>query len=109
MELGATTDAKEAFEKVLSQTETVTAARAELGLGELLLRDGNHADAAKRFLKVNFLYGYPEWKPIALLKAAQCFRELKQNDKARKYLELLVKDYPDTEPGKTAKDELAKL
>ena len=108
MELGAIQDAVEAFEKVLKQTETVTAARAEIGLGEILLRQEKNEDAAKRFLKVYFIYGYPEWKSIALYKASQCFAKAGKQEQQKRYLDLLLKEFPDSASAKKAKADLGK-
>ena len=106
MELGAIKDAEDSFTRVIEQTETVTAARAELGLGEILMRSGKFPEAAKRFLKVNFIYGYPEWKPLALSKAAQCWEKAEDPSKAKTFYTLLVKSFPDSPQAVEAKGKI---
>ncbi len=44
--------------------------------------------------------------PEALLSIANCFGELKDNDSTRKALELLIKQYPQTEAAQAARDRL---
>lgn len=44
--------------------------------------------------------------PEAMLSIANCYSELKENDSARKTLELLIKQYPQTEAAQAARDRL---
>jgi len=44
--------------------------------------------------------------PEALLSISNCYAELKDNDNARKTLEQLIKQYPQTEPAQAARDRL---
>lgn len=41
-----------------------------------------------------------------MLSIANCYSELKENDSARKTLELLIKQYPQTEAAQAARDRL---
>ena len=97
MELGAFTDATDAFNRVIEQTETETAARAQLALGEVLYRQKEFAEAGRAFLKVNILYGYPKWKARGLLRAAQAFDKAGRKDRAERYLKKLTTDFPESE------------
>ena len=106
MELGAIKDAEDNFNKVIEQTETVTSARSELGLGEILMRAGKFKEAAKRFLKVNFIYGYPEWKPLALSKAAECWEKAEEPNRAKTFYKLLIKSFPDSPQAAEAKEKI---
>jgi len=107
LEIGALEDARDAFSAVIRQTETATAAMAQMGLGEILVRQGEHARAAREFLKVYILYGYPEWKAKGLLRAAQSFKEAGDRERAVQYLTQLLENFPNTEQARAAAKMLA--
>ena len=97
LQLSAFADARTALEKVIEQTDTETAARAQLGLGEILAKQSKHAEAAREFLKAHILYGYPKWQATGLLRAAQAFEEAGQKDRATKYLKQLIEKFSDSD------------
>jgi len=103
LQLNALEDARKAFSTVIEQTETETAARAQLALGEILCRQAKFDEAAREFLKVNILYGYPKWKAEGLLQAAKAFSEAEQKDRAQRYLKKLIEDFPQSEQATEAK------
>ena len=105
LQLSAFADARTSFEKVIEQTDTETAARAQLALGEILAKQGKHAEAAREFLKAHILYGYPKWQATGLLRAAQSFEEVGQKERATKYLKQLIEKFPDSDEA----DEARKL
>jgi len=107
LEIGAFEDARDAFNEVIRRTETVTAAMAQMGLGEILARRGEHARAAREFLKVYILFGYPEWKAKGVLRAVQSFREAGDEARAIQYFTQLLENFPDTEEAETAAKLLA--
>jgi len=104
LELDALQDAWDGFTQVVQRTETETAAMAQLGLGEALYRQKKFVDASREFLKVDILYGYPKWKPRALLRAAQSFKEAGQADRAARYLTKLIETYPDSQEAAEAQN-----
>jgi len=108
LELNALEDARRAFGKVIEQTETETAAKAQLALGEILMRQKKFAEAAREFLKVHFLYAYPRWKARGLLRAGQAFRQAGENERAEKYLKQVVEKFPDSQAAAQAKKLLGK-
>jgi TolA-binding protein len=93
-ELNAFADAHNAFSRVIELTETETAAKAQLALGETLARQKKYAEAGREFLKAHILYGYPQWKTKGLLRAAQCFSQAGEKERAAKYLKLIVDQFP---------------
>ena len=78
-------------------------------MGEIRFRQGKYDEAARQFLKVNYLYGYKEWKAVSLYMAAQSFQKLDKKAQAKKYYELLIKTYPDSDFSAKAKASLGKL
>jgi TolA-binding protein len=103
LELNAYADAQQAFQRVIEMTETETAARAQLGLAEVLYRQGRFDEAARESLKVHYLYGYPKWKAQGLLRAAQSFEKAGQKERASRYLQELAEKFPDSEAAAEAK------
>jgi len=107
-ELNAFADARRSFEAVIEQTETETAAKAQMALGEILLRENKPQGAAREFLKVHILYGFPAWQAESLLRAAECFIKAGQQERSTRYLEQLVEKFPDSEPAGKARKMLGK-
>ena len=103
LEVGAYADAQRAFDLTIEQTETETAARAQLGLGEIFYRQGKFPEAAKGFLKVYYLYGYPKWKAQGLLRAAQSFDKAGRKARATQDLKKLIEKFPDSDAAQEAK------
>jgi predicted negative regulator of RcsB-dependent stress response len=58
---------------------------------------------------VPFTYDYPDLSALALLEAARAMSEDKQRDKAIGLLKRLLRDHPDSDSAKAAKDRLAEL
>lgn len=93
-EVNALADASSAFSRVIELTETETAARAQLALGEIFAREKKYDEAGREFLRLHILYSYPQWKTRGLLRAAQCFRQGGKKERAAKYLKVIVDKFP---------------
>ena len=119
-------DEKRDFEEPLGRLRAADFAAGAAGLNGLLQRYPNtgYRESAWYWLG-NAYYGLRDYKesitafkrlldnapdharaPEALLSIANCFGELKDNDATRKALELLVKQYPQTEAAQAARDRL---
>ena len=107
-ELNALEDARRAFGRVVEQTDTETAAKAQMALGEILVRQKKYAGAAREFLKVHILYGYPEWKARGLLRAAQSFQQAGEKERAQRYLKQVIEKFPKSKPAAEARKLLGK-
>ena len=99
--------AMEAYRKVIDRHSGPTAARAQFQIGECLFAQKKHSDAVRELLKVDILYGYPEWSAAALFEAGRCFEEMGQSEQARSQFAQVKEKYPDTEWAKLASQRLA--
>ena len=85
---------------------TETAAKSQFMIAETYLMQNDHENALKEYLKVYYLYKYPEWQAPALYQAAVCDEKLNQwNDAVRAYEDVL-KDFPESEFAAKAKKNL---
>jgi TolA-binding protein len=102
-------NAVNAYTQVANDTATELGAKAQLQVGLCRLEQKRLPEAATALLVVPFTYDYPELSAVALVEAARAFAELKQPDQARRLLERVVKDYPDSQWAKVAKERLGAL
>jgi predicted negative regulator of RcsB-dependent stress response len=102
-------NAVNAYVQVTAATVTEVAAKAQLQIGLCRLEQKRPADAAKELLVVPFTYDYPEWSAVALCEAARAFTELKQTDHAERLLKRVIRDHPQSQWAKVAKDRLVEL
>lgn len=86
-----------AYRKVIERHGGQTAARAQFQIGECLFAQKKHDDAVRELLKVDILYGYPEWSAAALFEAGRCFELLSRPEDARTQFEQVKQKYPDTQ------------
>lgn len=99
-----------AYGQVIAATQSETAAKAQLQIGQCRLAQKKYADAAAAFLVVPYTYDYPELSFAALLEAARAFAEDGKADQAEKVLRKVLKDAPkDSEWAKAAQERLGKL
>jgi tol-pal system protein YbgF len=119
-------DEKREFDEALARLRAADFAGGAAGLNALLQRfpTTGYRESAWYWLG-NAQYGLRDYKesiiafkqvvdrtpeharaPESLLSIANCYGELKDNDGARKALEQLVRQYPQTEPAQAARDRL---
>ncbi len=60
-------------------------------------------------MKVDILYGYPEWSAAALYEAGRCFEELGKTAEARKQFEQVRTMHAETEWADLAGERLTRL
>ncbi len=77
-------------------------------IGEAYYSEKNYALASRKFSEVAEKYPNENKAPDALLKAAFSYMELKEVDKSREFLEMLIRRYPGTEAALKAKNMLEK-
>lgn len=75
-------------------------------IGECYLAEGEPAEAAERFARIEREYPDSERLPAALLKRATCFLELGDPGEARKVLTRLVDEFPGSVEAPLAKEKL---
>lgn len=97
------------YQQVTAATIAEIAAKAQLQIGRCRLAQKRSAEAANALLVVPFTYDYPEWNAVALLEAAQAFQELRQPAQARRLLQRLLRDHPDSPWAEAARKRLAEL
>jgi TolA-binding protein len=102
-------DAVQAYHQVTAGTGEEVAARAQLQIGLCRLEQKQYAEAAAALLVVPFTYDYPELSAVALCESARAFAELKQPGQARKLLERVVKDHPQSTWAGVARQRLEAL
>lgn len=98
--------AVQAYAQVPNLTQSETAARALLQIGRCRMAQKRFADAVQAYLGVHLTYDYPELAAQALLEAAEAFTQTKQPEQARRLLEQVLQDYPQTSAAKLAKERL---
>ncbi len=96
-ELGLNERATESFLKTIEETDTVEAAQAQFNLGTLRFAEGNFAEAARLFLRVEMLYDYKDLSAKALYHAAEAFVRAGDEERAALYRKRLKETYPDSE------------
>ncbi|MBX3388609.1 MAG: tetratricopeptide repeat protein [Phycisphaeraceae bacterium] len=94
----------EAYRDVVEKHEGPTAARAQFQIGECLYAQKKLDEAVRELLKVDVLYGYPEWSAAALYEAGRCMRELGREKEASAQFEEVVKRFPETRWAALAKE-----
>jgi cellulose synthase operon protein C len=97
------------YTQVTARTATELAAKAQLQIGLCRLEQKRYADAATALLVIPFTYDYPELKAAARFEAARAYTENKQNDLARKQLELLLQEFPGTPWAEAAKERIGAM
>lgn len=80
-----------------SGRRTETAAKCQFLIAETHLLEKNHEAALREYLKVRFLYKFPEWQAPALFQAAQCDEALGHWKEAVATYEELLRDFPTSE------------
>lgn len=109
------TEATAAFTRVIESeagSRTETAAKAQLMLAEIHFLQKKYPEARDGYLKVYFLYKFPEWQAPALFQAGQCEELIASKeslDGARKWYQTLQKEFGDTDFAKRGADRLKKL
>ncbi len=108
--------AVEAYRKVVAESQSVVAARAQYHIGECLLEQGKSREAARAFLVVaaNFDTGeaegpYIDWVRRALLSAGMAYQAAGDGGAARAQLEELVKRFPATDEGRAGVKRLQEV
>jgi len=97
------------FEQVTKETNTEAAAKARFMIGEIAFSKKQYKVAYENFLIAAFKYPYEEWQAKGYLEAGRCFKELKDNDKAREMLGTVIKKFPKRPEAKSAAQVLTTL
>ena len=97
------------FEQVTKETNAEAAAKARFMIGEIAFSRKQYKVAYENFLVAAFKYPYEEWQAKGYLEAGRCFKELKDNDKAREMLGTVIKKFPKRSEAKSAAQVLATL
>lgn len=101
--------AANAYQIVINETASEVAAKSQYQMALCRVEQKRLPEAANALLVVPFTYDYPEWSAVALLEASRVFQEMQQPKQAIRLLEKVIKDYPDTEWAKAAKERLTGL
>ena len=110
--LGKFPEAREAFERVVSNDEgrqTETAAKSQFEIAETYMFEKDFQTALKEYLKVDILYKFPDWQAPSLFQAGVCQEALKQYKDAARTFEELIQNYPDNEVVPKARERLEQL
>jgi cellulose synthase operon protein C len=107
--LGQYDNAVNAYNQIINNTASELAARAQLNIGLCRLAQKRYAEASTALLVVPFTYDYPHLNALALVEAARALSENKQNEQAIKLLERVLREHPDTESAKVARQRLEEL
>ncbi|MEZ6128203.1 MAG: tetratricopeptide repeat protein [Planctomycetaceae bacterium] len=88
---------------------TETAARCQFLIAETLLMEQNYAGAASEYYRVYNNYAFDELRMQALFQAAGCEMKLRKTAEATRSYSDLIRDFPETELAKQAKERLKML
>jgi len=106
---GRLDDAMDSYQQVVSRHKGPTAARAQFQIGQCLFGKKQYEDAARELLKVDILYGYPEWSAAALYEAGRCFEMLAKTAEARQQFQTVLDQYKETQWAQLAAGRLEGL
>ncbi|MCA9296371.1 MAG: tetratricopeptide repeat protein, partial [Phycisphaerales bacterium] len=99
----------EAYRPVVDRHRGPTAARAQFQIGECLFALERYSEAVRELLKVDILYGYPEWSAASLYEAGRCFQAMNDPVQARRQYEQVQEKHADTEWAKLASQRLEEM
>ena len=102
-------DARKWYEKVITDHNGPTAARAQFQIGECYFAESRFDKAAAELLKVEIVYAYPQWSARALYEAGRAFEAMKQADQAKRQYTVCVTKYKDTPSATQAARRLKEL
>ncbi|MHC5110732.1 MAG: tetratricopeptide repeat protein [Planctomycetota bacterium] len=103
---GRLNDARKSYREVVAKHKGETAGRAQFQIGECLFAEKKFEEAARELLKVDILFGYPEWSAAALFEAGRCFEALGRRVDAQKQYLRVVKKYAGSEWAQLAQQRL---
>jgi TolA-binding protein len=92
-------EARAAYARVIgavAQSKTETAAMAQWMIGETYLHQQRYDDAIREYLRVEALYGYPQWQAAALIEAGKCYEALGRRADAAEIYNRIVEKYGQT-------------
>jgi TolA-binding protein len=102
-------EAREALLRVLSDPhakDTETAAKSQFLIADTYYWQDNFATAYENFLKVEFLYKYPDLQAAALYQAGVCQEKLENWKKAARSYDEMLQKYPNSEHVSKARERL---
>jgi len=94
------------YRTVVADHDGATAARAQFQVGECLFAQKTFAEAIRELLRVDILYGYPEWSAAALYEAGRCFEQLGRTHDARAQYEQVVTRFGESDWADRARKRL---
>jgi len=97
------------YNQLVNSVATELAARAQINIGLCRMAQKRYAEASTAFLVVPYTYDYPHLNALALIEAARALAANKQNEQAIKLLERVLRDHPDGDAAKAARQRLAEL
>lgn len=106
---GRLDEAVAAYERVVAKHKGPTAARAQFQIGQCLFAKKQYEDAVRELLKVDILYGYPEWSAAALYEAGRCFEKLSRTAEAREQFKAVVEKHGETKWAQMASKRITTL
>jgi len=105
---GSLEEAGAHYKVVVDRTVAEIAARAMLQIGLIRMEQKRHHEAALAFLTVPSTYGFAEQSAVALLHAADAFREAGLRDQMAGALQRVMNEYPNSDFANEAKQRLEK-
>jgi len=102
-------EALKLYESVTEQTEREVAARARFMIGNIHFERKDFTEAVRHFVRVAFVYAYPEWQAKALFEAARCFENLGKVEQAVQSYRDIVEKFGKTPEAEEAKKQLKRL
>ena len=92
-------EARAAYARVTGSADrgkTETAAMAQWMIGETYLHQKRYEDAVREYLRVEALYGFPQWQAAALIEAGKCYEALGRRADAASIYRQIIEKYAQT-------------
>ncbi len=109
MGVGQLDRALDEFQQALKSPSSEIAARAQFMIGEVHFARGAYEEAIREFLKVDVVYEIPRWRAAALVEAGKCYEKLNQPKAAADLYRRVLREFPDAEVAREAKERLSTL
>ncbi len=102
-------EARKWYAKVVEGHNGPTAARAQFQIGETYFTEKQYHRAARELLKVDIVYGYPQWSARALYEAGRSFEQVGETQQAKRQYQQCISKFKDEPVAKLAQKALAAL
>lgn len=102
-------DSREHFKRILKDRTHPLALEAQYLEGYAYFMEDRFEDAIRSFLKTQLYKDGDHWQSLALLHIARCHESTGRKDRAKRYIDKVIQQFPGTESSREAMDLLKKI